>query len=91
MSIDVVIAVWSLRIVGVVGVVAISVVIAMACLNYVYHSGKHATVFFKYLVARRGKNTDAALVAALGRELKLLKTLDNVRVKFGNEAVEDSE
>ena len=34
---------------------------------------------------------DANLMAALDRELRLRKTLDNVRVKFGNEAVEDDE
>jgi hypothetical protein len=33
----------------------------------------------------------ADLVAALDRELRLRKTLDNVRVKYGNEAVEDDE
>lgn len=31
------------------------------------------------------------LTAALERELRLRKVLDNVRVKYGNEAVEDDE
>ena len=34
---------------------------------------------------------DADLVAALERELRLRKTLDNVRVKYGNDAVRDEE
>jgi hypothetical protein len=55
MSVDVAIATWCLRVVGVVGVVTISVVIAMACLNYVYHSGKHAAAFCLYL-SRRNRN-----------------------------------
>jgi hypothetical protein len=34
---------------------------------------------------------DTDLVAALERELRLQKALDNVRVKFGNDAVRDEE
>lgn len=87
---DVLVAVWCLRIVGVIGVVTIAVALVVACLNYVYHSGKHAAAFCAYLY-RRGKSMHDDLAAALDRELRLRKTLDNVRAKHGNEAVEDDE
>lgn len=87
---DVLVAVWCLRIVGVIGVVTIAVALVVACLNYVYHSGKHAAAFCAYLY-RRGKPMHDDLAAALDRELRLRKTLDNVRAKHGNEAVEDDE
>lgn len=90
MNIDLIIAVWCLRVVSVAGIVVATVALVMACLNYVYHSGKHAAAFCYYL-RKRGKPIHDDLVAALDRELRLRKTLDNMRAKYGNEAVEDDE
>jgi len=90
MNIDLIIAVWCLRVVSVVGIVVATVALIMACLNYVYHSGKHAATFCAYLY-RRSKPMHDDLAAALDRELRLRKILDNVRVKYGNDAVKDDE
>lgn len=53
MQIDVIIAVWCLRLIGVIGMITITTVLVVGCLNYIYHSGKHAAGFFRYLVERR--------------------------------------
>jgi len=90
MNIDLIIAAWCLRVVSVIGIVVATIALVMACLNYVYHSGKHAAAFCAYLY-RRGKPIHDDLAAALDRELRLRKALDNVRVKYGNGAMEDDE
>jgi hypothetical protein len=64
----------------------IAFVMVVQCMIHVYFCGKRTDVSIK-LASRLA--TD--LSAALDRELRLRKTLDNVRAKYGNEAVEDDE
>ena len=64
----------------------IAFVMVAQCIVHVYFCGIRADISIE-LASRL--STD--LSAALDRELRLRKTLDNVRAKYGNEAVEDDE
>lgn len=52
---EIAIAVWCVRIMGTCAVIALATAAVSACMNYIYHEGKHMKAFCEYLIWKRGQ------------------------------------